>query len=98
MQSNLKVLNFNKAARKYENYNNLITETINNLLKYADDIFLQAINLAMKKAYLEWDNSQPVGSQFYISDKMLWECGDEKVIALMELHNSIFETVAELGS
>jgi hypothetical protein len=94
----MKVVDINTILKKYENYNNVLTDTINSLLVYADNLFLQAVNLAMKKAYKDLDDSHPVGSHLYISDRMLRECGDDKVIALMELYDKIFDTVGELGN
>ena len=87
---------FNSPNEKYNVYDSLLPEIILSLQQYADAIYLQAVKLAMNKAYKEWNDEQPVEDTFNIPEELLWFCGDNNVVTLMELWNAILATIEDI--
>jgi hypothetical protein len=56
-----------------------------------------AFNLAVKKAWREWDSDQPQGAEFQVDSGMLLDCPDERVRKLAALAIHIRDTLEEIS-
>jgi hypothetical protein len=78
----------------YREYLETIHEELENIAITIDGY---AFNLAVRKAWREWDNDQPEGAEFPVDSQMLLECPDERVQRLAALSMQIRDTLEEIG-
>jgi hypothetical protein len=89
-----KIIEFsNHMSPDYRDYLETIHRELEDLAIQIDGY---AFNLAVKKAWREWDTEQPEGSEFPVDSKMLLECPDERVQKLAALSMEIRDTLEEI--
>jgi hypothetical protein len=78
-------------------YRQYLESILDELEEMAIEIDGYAFNLAVKKAWREWDAEQPQGAEFAVDSQMLLECPDERVRSLATLSVRIREALEDLG-
>ncbi len=91
-----KVVGIEQYLEERNEYKIHLHEITDSLNKYLEELSNHAINLAMKKAFKEWDESMPAGTEVEFNLDSFKECGDIKVAALIELCDRIYETIYEI--
>jgi hypothetical protein len=88
-----KIINF----KDYSKYHDTLSEIIENMTDFSEDIQEGMFNLASLGKWKEWSDSQTIGAIFEMTEDMLRNTGDKNVDLLWELLDKI-EDVKEKAS
>lgn len=80
-----KIVDICSYRRADQRYRDAIEEVRSVLAETSECLHETAINLAVNGPWREWEEQQPVGSQFFFDDQMLLESGDANVAVLVRL-------------
>jgi hypothetical protein len=88
---NLENKNFGKIINfgDYNKYRNTLSEIMDDMTNLSEDIEEGMFNLACLGKWKEWDEQQPVGSEFDLTEDMLRNTGDKNIDLLWELLDKI---------
>jgi hypothetical protein len=78
-------------------YREYLETVLDELEEMAIEIDGYAFNLAVKKAWREWDAEQPQGAELAVDSHMLLECPDRRVRTLAALSVRIRDALGELS-
>ena len=80
-----KIISIESYRRADQRYRDAVEEVRSVLAETSQYVHGAAIDLAVNGPWREWDEQQPVGSDFFFSDQMLLESGDANVAVLVRL-------------
>ena len=80
-----KIINIDSYRSADQRYRETVSEMRSVLAETSEYLHGAAIDLAVNGPWREWDEQQPVGSDFFFSDQMLLESGDANVALLVRL-------------
>lgn len=73
-------------------------ELVAELEEIAERLFGLALNTACRGPWKAWSDAQPVGAVLHVDEAELASCGDERVVALVELHGRIRAAMERLAT
>jgi hypothetical protein len=92
MDNEAKIINF----KDYSKYQDTLTEIIEQVTDIAEEIEESMFNLACLGKWKEWDEEQPEGTVFDVSEEMMRNTGDKNNDLLWELLDKITEVKEQI--
>jgi len=84
-----KIIPFEEYRDKYQDYEQALAATTEQLEEVSADLIQSAIDLAVAGVWRDWDKDMPEGSIFEFDPEMLLESGDPVVVGIMRVWETL---------
>ena len=90
-----KIRDIEKYRRAEKRYRDTVAQVRSFLSETSEQLHGMAVDLAVSGPWREWDEEQPIGTEFCFDHEMLLESGDSNVAALVRL-SALLEQAIDL--